>query len=413
MSKVKEYINSYSKLFTRNLLFLINSMVFSEFGNVIYSTALNFWILDITGSTVLLGWLSFVCIIPQLCFSPFIGVYVDRHNNKKIIVLMDILRGISMCIFGFITLFRINNISFIILNSIILAISNCFYQTSINASAIYIFSKDKFVESNSITGSIINLSEICAASIAGILLSIFSAPILFIINGITFFISAISGSFLKLPYTQPSKTDLKIKDELITSINVIKNTSSLLHLIIIRCFFGFLLQINTILIIPLFDLKYNTVLYGFTNSLKIIGTLISGVILISLKKIFSEKKLLFISIASLVVSFISLADINNTAILFASMFLFGFSMNIYNVLTESNIILLVPEEHRAKALSIIFQIIFFFMGLGSLLGGLIAKNISIPLILTVNSLIILVFFICFYFSIIKNTSNTNKSHKNI
>lgn len=394
------HLKSYSQLFTRNLLFLINSMVFSEFGNIIYNTALNFWILDITNSTILLGWLSFICIIPQLFLSPIIGIYVDRHNNKNIMIFMDIIRGLSMCLFGIITLYKINNISFIFLNSILLAISNCFYQTSVNASAIYIFSKDKFIESNSITNSIINFSEICASSLAGILLSIFSAPILFIINGITFFISAISGSFLKIPFKVLPKTNVDIKSEFINTIKLIRSSHSLMNLLIIRCFLGFLFQINIILIIPLFNFKYTEILYGFSNSAKIIGTLLGGIFLIYFKKLFSEKKLMFISVITLVLSFIFISNINCTLILFVSMFLFGMSMNIYNILTETNIILLVPEESRAKSLSIIFQLIFFFMGTGSLIGGLLADLVNIPVIFTINSLLILIFTTYFYIKIL-------------
>lgn len=174
MSRLKNFFTSIIELFTKNLFFLTSAMVFSEFGNILYSTALSFWILDITNSTFLMGWISFISIIPQLFFSPIIGVYVDKHNNKKIMISMDIIRGISMCSFGFITILGINNVTFIIANSILLAISNCFYQTSINASIIHIFKKDKFIESNSIANSIINFAEICAASTAGFLLSIFT-----------------------------------------------------------------------------------------------------------------------------------------------------------------------------------------------------------------------------------------------
>ena len=394
--KVIKEIKTIKDLFTKNLLFLTNSMVFSEFGNVVYNTALSFWILDITNSTLLMGWMSFISIMPQLLLSPFIGIYVDRHNNKKIIVFMDILRGISMCLFGIITLFGINNIVFILINSILLSISNCFYQTSINASLINIFPKGKFVEANAISNSIINFSEVFAASISGILLSILIAPILFIINGITFFISAISNSFLNLPVENFNCEKKNIKDELLFTVNLCKKNKKLIKFILIRCLLGFLLRINLILIIPLFNIKYNKIFYGFANSFLMIGTLIGGISLIYVKKYLSENKILFLSIIITAIAIISISNINNICLIFIFMLLLGVSLNIYNILTESNIVLLVPKEHRAKSLSIIFQIIFLFIGFGNLLGGFLGNYINIPLILTLNSFLILIISIIYY-----------------
>ncbi len=404
MSRLKNFFTSIIELFTKNLFFLTSAMVFSEFGNIIYSTALSFWILDITNSTFLMGWISFISIIPQLFFSPIIGVYVDKHNNKKIMISMDIIRGISMCSFGFITILGINNVTFIIANSILLAISNCFYQTSINASLIHIFKKDKFIESNSIANSIINFAEICAASIAGFLLSILSAPILFILNGLTFFISAFSSSFLTIPFKNKAKTKANLKSELLESIILCKNNKPLMNFVIIRCILGMLLQINIILIIPLFKLKYNELLYGLSNSFQIVGTLIGGITLIYLKKHLLESKILFFSLITLVIPLLFISNINIGYLIPIFMFLVGFALSIYNILTESKIVLLVPSEHRAKSLSIIFQIIFFFTGIGSLIGGFLGSHIDITLILTVNSIIILIFSILFYKYKLKNIS---------
>lgn len=393
--------DSITELFTKNLFFLTNAMAFSEFGNVIYATALSFWVLDITKSTLIMGWISFIAIIPQLVLSPLIGMFVDKHNTKKIMIAMDIIRGMSMCLFGFITLFGVHNIALIIGNSIFIAVSNCFYQTSVNASIKHIFKEGKFIECNSMANSVINFVEICAASVAGLLLSILAAPVLFIINGVTFFVSAFSSLFLIIPYKSKEKMNISF-NSLRESIMLCKDNAPLMNFVAIRCILGLLLQINLILIIPLFKLKYNVLLYGFSNSFRIAGTLIGGISLIYLKKYFLESKVLIFSLVMLALPLLLISHTNIWVLLPTFMFLIGFAFNIYNILTESNIILLVPDEHRAKSLSIIFQIIFFFTGIGSLIGGFLGKYIDIPLVLTVNSIIILIVSIIFYKYKIKN-----------
>lgn len=409
---MKKKLDAIVELFTKNFVLLVGSKSLSEFGDVIYSTALSFWILEITKSTLIMGWISFITIIPQLVLSPFIGVYVDKHNNKKIMVVMDIIRGTSMCLFGVITLFGIDNVSFIIANSIISAVSGCFYQTSVNASIVHIFKEGKFVECNSVAGTIGNIIGVCAASVAGILLTILTAPVLFIINGLTFFSSALGSLFLTLPFKQSSKKASSNLKSLRESIVLCTSCTPLMNFVIIRCVLGTLFQINRILIIPLFNLKYNAIVYGFCNAFLTVGTIISGIVLIYLKKHFLEKKILFFALILLAIPLVFIANINVWYLIPVFMFLLGFAFNIYNILTESNIILLVPKEHRAKALSIIFQVIFLFMGIGSLIGGFLGKYIDIPVVLTVNSFIILIVALLFYRYKLRNMNMEDVTNAN-
>lgn len=199
-----------------------------------------------------------------------------------------------------------------------------------------------------------------------------------------------------MPLKNEKTIKKNLKAELRESIILCKNNRYLMNFVSMRCILGILLQINTILIIPLFKVKYDEILYGISNSFQIAGTLIGGIILVYLKKYLSESKILMFSLTVLILSVLAVVNIPIIYVIPVLMFLVGFSTNIYNILTESNIVLLVPTEHRAKALAIIFQVIFFFTSIGSLLGGVIGNYINIPFILTVNSILILIFSIFFY-----------------
>lgn len=62
--------------------------------------ALNFWMLEITGSTALMGMLSAVTMLPKIILGPFAGVFVDRWDRKKLIVLTDLIRGVIVTFVG-------------------------------------------------------------------------------------------------------------------------------------------------------------------------------------------------------------------------------------------------------------------------------------------------------------------------
>ncbi|MCK5157214.1 MAG: MFS transporter, partial [Spirochaetales bacterium] len=88
------------KLWNKNFLLLWQGGLVSLLGDMLYELALGFWILAVTGSTGLMGTLMAVSMIPRVLISPFAGVVADRHNRKRIIILMDLLRGIFVTTVG-------------------------------------------------------------------------------------------------------------------------------------------------------------------------------------------------------------------------------------------------------------------------------------------------------------------------
>jgi MFS family permease len=66
----------------------------SAIGTVTYAIALSFWVLDITGSTALMGIVASSVFIPKIFISPFAGALVDRVDKKWVLVGADIVSGV-------------------------------------------------------------------------------------------------------------------------------------------------------------------------------------------------------------------------------------------------------------------------------------------------------------------------------
>jgi MFS family permease len=82
------------RLWTPSFLVLWQSQLVSMLGDAVYAIALGFWILKVTGSTVLMGTLMAVSTLPGILVSPFAGVLIDRANKKALMIAMDIIRGV-------------------------------------------------------------------------------------------------------------------------------------------------------------------------------------------------------------------------------------------------------------------------------------------------------------------------------
>ena len=67
-----------SKLWNKNFFLLWQGQLVSVLGDVLYIMALDFWILEMTGSKSLMGLLSAVTMMPRLILGPFAGVFIDK-----------------------------------------------------------------------------------------------------------------------------------------------------------------------------------------------------------------------------------------------------------------------------------------------------------------------------------------------
>lgn len=82
----------------RNVAFLFGAQVVSIAGDLVLFVALPFWVFQLTGSAMATGFMFAALTIPQLLVSPLAGVFVDRLDRKRLMILSDLLRaGLVSC----------------------------------------------------------------------------------------------------------------------------------------------------------------------------------------------------------------------------------------------------------------------------------------------------------------------------
>ena len=90
-------IRKVLKLRDFRLLWL--AQIVSDFGDSLTTLALLILVNQLTGSTAALATMAVVLAIPQVTFGLLAGVYVDRLDRKRIMIVSDVLRG--MLVLGF------------------------------------------------------------------------------------------------------------------------------------------------------------------------------------------------------------------------------------------------------------------------------------------------------------------------
>ncbi|MGG1609506.1 MFS transporter [Bacillus wiedmannii] len=179
---------SYSTLLKTNKNFnkLFYGQTLSVLGDWFHTVALLTFVYSMTESPFMIA-LTFISKgLPQLLLSPFIGEIVDRFPKKKILIFTDILRGIIVLTY----LFALYKIEIIFISNICLSVLSCLFEPAKQATLKNVVHQNHLVTANSLSSTINSFMSIMGASLGGILAQSLHIEFAFLVNSLSYFISA-------------------------------------------------------------------------------------------------------------------------------------------------------------------------------------------------------------------------------
>lgn len=182
----------------RDLQLLFGGQVVSTFGDWLYVVALIVLVYNLTGSATTIAALTFVRLLPYALFSPISGVLADRWDRKRLMIAADLGRG--LCMLG---LMLVNSPSTLWLAFPLVFISTTL--TSVFRPAMssvlpgVVGDEDDLVHANTLWSQMDGLSFVVGPSLGSLLLLLGRPHIAFVINGLTFVVSALSLVFVRIP----------------------------------------------------------------------------------------------------------------------------------------------------------------------------------------------------------------------
>ena len=388
-------INIHNKLLNKNLILLWQGQFVSLIGTEIVYISLFLWIKQATGMATLMGLSGMIFSFSAILANPIGGTFADLYSRKTIIILCDVIAGISSLILCVILLINLNNIvltlSLIFITQFIFGISSGIFEPTVNAIIPDIVPQDKIQSANSIKGSTIQICQIFGQSIGAILFRLLGMPVLMLVNGITFIFSAVSESFIKIPKknVKPIKSSregfIRFKNDFKQGIKFIWHKKELRDILILFALINFLDTPFLILLPFLVEdiLKVSSAWYGYLIGFFGLGA-ISGFVITDLIKIPKKIKALFILINLIVLSviFAYVGYINNLLIAVIVAVVFGFLSAFFDLLTDTAILYHTPTNLRGRVFGLVATLSAGLIPLGMSISGIIADltGHNIPLI---------------------------------
>jgi len=182
----------------RNFVSLWTSETISQFGSQFTQLALPLTAVIILGATAEeLGILGFAGSISWLLFGLLVGVYVDRHRKKRIMVTSNILRGSLLALIPIVAVLGLITrlgIPFLYAITFFIGFLQVFYDVTYQSYLPSLVQRDQLVEGNSRLQASASTAQVSGPTIAGIVISILTAPVTIAIDASSFFASAFSLS---------------------------------------------------------------------------------------------------------------------------------------------------------------------------------------------------------------------------
>ncbi|HEX2912844.1 MAG TPA: MFS transporter [Chloroflexia bacterium] len=304
----------------------------SDFGDGMTTLTLIMLVNHLTGSTAALALLMIVLAVPQVTLGLIAGVYVDRLDRRKVMLVSDSLRG--LLVLGLVALGFLSEVWPLYLLAFLQAAIGTFFTPARSALMASVLPEKGLLAANSFSQMSRMLSMVLGTGIAGVLVGVFNTYwVAFVVDAITFFLSCWLVSGVKAPIfkVEPKVEKVQkaafkaISGELIGGFKVIRDSRSLLGALLASALTMLGLGAVNVLLVPLIinDLHVEATWFGAIDLAQTTSMIMCAALLAFLTAHFKPNRLLGSGLIGLGVVTAAISQISDIWHLIVILFLVG------------------------------------------------------------------------------------------
>lgn len=242
---------------------------FSRFGDCIMNVMLPLVVYSITGSALTMGIVMTLIMIPQIVLTPVTGILADHISRRKLMIVADVVRLMTLSIMSIISISNNMNISTIYIYAVISGTMTSIFQPAYSAVRAEVFTTEIRNSANSLTQISEQFARLVGPSLGALIISFTSISIGFGIDAATFFISVVSLFFLKIKKPIQKTVDNKhkilfLKNEITDGFNEIKKQTWLWVTILVSAFINIVMSSIISILLPwLIKINYKMPSYTY------------------------------------------------------------------------------------------------------------------------------------------------------
>ncbi|MDR3608966.1 MAG: MFS transporter [Ignavibacteriaceae bacterium] len=187
----------------RNYKLFFSGQLISLIGTWMQSLAMGWLVYRLTNSAFMLGLVGFSSQIPTFFLSPFAGVFLDRWNKHKVIIVTQILSMVQALILAYLVLSGTVHIWYLVLLNIFIGMVNGFDIPARQSFIVeMIENREDLGNAIALNSSMFNAARLVGPSVAGLLIAALGEGVCFLINGLSYIAVILSLLAMRINYVK-------------------------------------------------------------------------------------------------------------------------------------------------------------------------------------------------------------------
>lgn len=384
-----------SRLLNRNFILLWQGQAISQVGSQLSMIAMLFWIKHATESPALMGIMSMTTGLAGVLFSPIGGAFADRYSRRLIIIVCDLISGLAVFSLSSWMLLRPaakgGTLGWIFAVTIVLSVVRSFFTPAITASTADLVPEEKVASANSMLQASTQISILLGQGIGGLLFRMLGAPLILIIDGITYLFAAFNKYYIRIPQPLTGENGdwraraNNFKQEIFEGLKYIKTNTGLTQLLLIAAFLNFFMAPIAGLF-PFYvedHLKLDPGWYGYLIASFGVGNLVGYLLIGTVRAPGKARAGLIIAFIALLSLFYGMLGVVNTPMTVVVFIMgIGAASGFINVSIMTVLQITTPTEIRGRVFGLLQMISACLLPIGIGLAGATASLVgnNIPLI---------------------------------
>ncbi len=383
----------FSSLESRNYRLYFTGQSISLIGSWMQTIAMSWLVYRLTGSVFLLGVVGFTSQIPSFILSPFAGVFTDRFNRHRIMVLTQVLFMIQALLLSILVLTNVIAVWHIIALSLFFGFITAFDAPARQSLVIDLIDKpENLSNAIALNSAMFNGARLIGPAIAGLLIAAVGEGVCFLINAVSYIAVITSLLRIKIKLTVKKQTLENIGKELKDGLKYTFGFYPIRTLLIILGIISLVGMPFAALMPAYVDkmLKGDSHTLGFLMSAAGAGALTAALYLASRKTVIGLGKIIAINTLVFGIGLIGISLSTTLWVSLITMSLIGFSM-IASVASINTLIqTLTDEDKRGRVMSFYAMTLMGMSPIGNLCTGSVASVIGLSLTLLFGGIVIIV-----------------------
>jgi MFS family permease len=376
-----KYKNLVRALRHRNYKLFFSGQLVSLIGTWMQSLAMGWLVYRLSNSAFMLGLVGFASQIPTFFISPFAGVFLDRWNKHKTIVITQSLSMFQAFVLAYLVLSGTIQVWHIVLLNVFIGMVNGF-DIPARQSFIVEMIEDRSDLGNAIAlnSSMFNAARLIGPSVAGLLIAAVGEGMCFLINAVSYVAVIISLLAMNINYVKYSHQDKHVLAGLKQGIKYAWRFIPIRTILLMISMLSLAGMPYTILM-PVFAreiLKGGSHTLGFLVGAIGVGALCGALYLASRKTVRGLGKIISTAAVLFGVSLIVFSFSHNLIFSLVMLVITGMSMMIHMASCNTILQTIVDDKMRGRVMSYYTMAFMGMTPFGSLIFGGLASLIGAP-----------------------------------